>query len=165
MFSIKELYPDQMIASVYTFDWEQAALRYRGVMFDVDNTLVPHDAPEDEQTIRLFERLHQLGMKTMLVSNNGEERVRPFADRLHTDYVQKAGKPKKRGYEQAIAKLGLPREQILFVGDQIFTDIWGANRAGLRTILTEPVDPSTDEIQIVVKRWLEGPFRRVKDKK
>ena len=165
MFLIKELYPDQMIASVYTFDWEKAAKRYRGAIFDVDNTLVPHGAKEEEQTIQLFERLHGLGIQTMLVSNNGEGRVKPFADRLHTDYVHKAGKPKKRGYEQAIEKLGLQRGEILFVGDQIFTDIWGANRAGLFTILTEPVDPATDEIQIVVKRWLEKPFRRVKNKK
>ena len=50
-------------------------------------------------------------------------------------------------------------EKILFLGDQIFTDVWGANRAGMDTVLTEPVDPSTDEIQIVVKRWFEKPFR------
>ena len=57
-------------------------------------------------------------------------------------------------------KMGTDAGETLFVGDQIFTDIWGANRAGMDTILTDPVDRSTDEIQIVIKRFLERPFRR-----
>ena len=60
---------------------------------------------------------------------------------------------------ELVGKLGMKPERILFIGDQVFTDIWGANRAGMHTVLTEPVDPSTDEIQIVVKRWFEKPFR------
>lgn len=155
-----ELYPNKLIASVYTLDWEQLSKRYKGVIFDIDNTLVPHGAPADEQAVILFERIHRLGMKTMLVSNNGEARVKPFADLVKTDYVYKAGKPKKKGYESAIKKMGIAAKNILFIGDQIFTDVWGANRAGMDTMLTEPVDPSTDEIQIVIKRWFEKPFRR-----
>lgn len=156
---LKALYPGELTRSVYELDWEELAGRYGGVVFDIDNTLVPHGAPADDRAEALFDRLHRLGMKTMLVSNNGEERVKPFADRLHTDYVYKAGKPKKKGYEKAIRKLDMGPEKILFLGDQIFTDVWGANRAGMDTVLTEPVDPSTDEIQIVVKRWFEKPFR------
>lgn len=165
MFGIEALYPDNIIESVYSFDWEKAAKKYRGVIFDVDNTLVPHGAATEQRTVELFRRLHRLGIRTMLVSNNGEKRLEPFAKMLSTDYVPKAGKPKKKGYERAIQKLSVKKEEILFVGDQIFTDIWGANRVGLDTILTEPVDPSTDEVQIVVKRWLEKPFRRVRNKK
>lgn len=156
----KQLYPKKVIASVYGLDWEALAKKYRGVIFDIDNTLVPHGAPADEKAIRLFKRIHGLGMKTMLVSNNGEERVKPFADRIWTEYVYKAGKPKKSGYETAMKKMGTVPSDTLFIGDQIFTDVWGANRAGMDTMLTEPVDPSTDEIQIVVKRLFEKPFRR-----
>lgn len=157
---LKQLYPDNVIASVYNLDWETLSKRYGGVVFDIDNTLVPHGAPADDKAIRLFKRIHGLGMKTMLVSNNGEERVKPFADRLCTEYVYKAGKPKKGGYETAMKKMGTTPQNTLFIGDQIFTDVWGANRAGMDTMLTEPVDPSTDEIQIVIKRWFEKPFRR-----
>lgn len=157
---LHELYPDKLIVSVYRLDWEQLSKQYQGVIFDIDNTLVPHGAPADEQAVRLFEKLHRLGMKTMLVSNNGEERVKPFADKVKTEYVYKAGKPKKKGYELAAKKMGMTAKDTLFIGDQIFTDVWGANRAGMDTMLTEPVDPSTDEIQIVIKRWFEKPFRR-----
>ena len=161
---LKALYPKRLTASVYDLDWEKLAAHYGGVVFDIDNTLVPHGAPADQRAEALFGRLQSLGMKTILVSNNKEGRVRPFAESLHTDYVDKAGKPKKKGYEKAIRKLGLVPERILFLGDQIFTDIWGANRAGMYTILTEPVDPSTDEIQIVIKRWFEKPFRTIPEK-
>lgn len=155
-----KLYPDKIITSVYELDWESLAGRYRGVMFDIDNTLVPHGAPATPEAVRLFQRIHGLGMKTMLVSNNGEGRVKPFADQMETEYVHKAGKPKLQGYVRAMELMGTDAAHTLFIGDQIFTDVWGANRAGMYTMLTQPIDPSTDEIQIVIKRWFEGPFRR-----
>ena len=160
--SLKNLYPGRMVSSVYEMDWEKLALTYRGVIFDIDNTLVPHGAPADDRAKELFSRLHGLGMKTALVSNNGEERVRLFAEEVESIYLYKAGKPKRDGYEKAMQRMGTDTENTLFVGDQIFTDIFGGNRAGLDTVLTEPVDKSTDEPQIVVKRWLEKPFRKVR---
>ena len=153
---LEELYPDEVTASVYEMDWEKLAEDYDGVIFDIDNTLVPHGAGADGRAMRLFRHLRELGFLTMLISNNSEARVKPFAWQLQTEYVHKAGKPKKRGYERAIRQMKLSPGRILFVGDQI----WGANRAGMRTVLTDPVDPATDEIQIVIKRWLEKPFRR-----
>ena len=94
--SLKNLYPGRMVSSVYEMDWEKLALTYRGVIFDIDNTLVPHGAPADDRAKELFSRLHGLGMKTALVSNNGEERVRLFAEEVESIYLYKAGKPKRR---------------------------------------------------------------------
>lgn len=159
MFDI--FFPDRYVASTYAIDFDELYERgFRGLIFDIDNTLVPHGAGADGRAMRLFRHLRELGFLTMLISNNSEARVKPFAWQLQTEYVHKAGKPKKRGYERAIRQMKLSPGRILFVGDQIFTDIWGANRAGMRTVLTDPVDPATDEIQIVIKRWLEKPFRR-----
>lgn len=70
------------------------AKHYQGVIFDIDNTLVPHGAPADEKIIKLFEKIHALGMKTMLVSNNGEERVRPFAEQVNQRIYLQSGKTK-----------------------------------------------------------------------
>ena len=156
----QNFYPNKLIRSVYELDWEELSRTYGGVIFDIDNTLVPHGAAADEAAIQLFARIHNLGMKTMLVSNNGEARVKPFAQQVQTDYIYKAGKPKVEGYNKAMAKMGTDPKHTLFIGDQIFTDVWGANRAGIYTMLTQPVDKSTDEIQIVIKRWFEGPFRK-----
>ncbi len=154
----QNFYPNKLIRSVYELNWEELSRTYGGVIFDIDNTLVPHGAAADEAAIQLFARIHNLGMKTMLVSNNGEARVKPFAQQVQTDYIYKAGKPKVEGYNKAMAKMGTDPKHTLFIGDQIFTDVWGANRAGIYTMLTQPVDKSTDEIQIVIKRWFEGHF-------
>ena len=156
----QNLYPNKLIRSVYELDWEELSRTYGGVIFDIDNTLVPHGAAADEAAIQLFARIHHLGMKTMLVSNNGEARVKPFAQQVQTDYIYKAGKPKVEGYNKAMAKMGTDPKHTLFIGDQIFTDVWGASRVGIYTMMTQPVDKSTDEIQIVIKRWFEGPFRK-----
>lgn len=159
MFDI--FFPDGYAAAAYVIDFDELyESGFRGIIFDIDNTLVPHGAGADGRAMRLFRHLRELGFLTMLISNNSEARVKPFAWQLQTEYVHKAGKPKKRGYERAIRQMKLSPGRILFVGDQIFTDIWGANRAGMRTVLTDPVAPATDEIQIVIKRWLEKPFRR-----
>ncbi|MBQ8814351.1 MAG: YqeG family HAD IIIA-type phosphatase [Lachnospiraceae bacterium] len=153
-------YPDQWIDSVYTFDFETArAQGYRAVLFDVDNTLVPHGAPATEEAIRLFERLRQLGFVTCLMSNNKEPRVKSFAEKVDSPYLYKAGKPMKKGYLKAMEITGTTPADTLFIGDQLFTDVWGAKRCGVRCVLTKPIDPK-EEIQIVFKRRLEKPVLR-----
>ncbi len=151
-------YPKEYLDSTYVIDFESLyQAGYRGILFDVDNTLVPHDAPADERSIALFERLHEMGFSTCLISNNREPRVTPFANALKTLYVYKAGKPKRRGYEEGMRRMGTQRSNTLFVGDQLFTDVWGANRAGMHSILVKPMNPK-EEIQIVVKRYVEKPI-------
>ena len=71
-------------------------------------------------------------------------------------HIYKAGKPKPSGYRAAMERLGTDTKNTLFVGDQIFTDIIGANLAGIRSILVAPIDPH-EEIQIVLKRFIEKP--------
>lgn len=150
-------YPDQEAASAYVIPYEELYKQgYRGIIFDIDNTLVPHGAPADERSVRLFDRLRKIGYRTILLSNNKEPRVKMFHDDVGADYIYKAGKPAVAGYRRAMERMGTDRENTFFVGDQLFTDIWGAKRAGLRTFLTKPIDPA-EEIQIVLKRYLEKP--------
>lgn len=151
------LYPGEYIESTYRIDFDKLYENgYRGVIFDIDNTLVPHGAPADEQAISLFTHLKELGFSCMLLSNNKEPRVKPFAEAVGAQYVYKAGKPKPSGYRNAMQQLGTDITNTLFVGDQIFTDVVGANLAGIRTILVKPIHPK-EEIQIVLKRFLEKP--------
>ena len=124
---------------------------YRGILFDIDNTLVPHDEPVDDKARVFIERLKEIGFSICLISNNDEERVKTFADPLDVKYVYKAWKPKREGYLQGMKILGTDIGNSLFVGDQIFTDIWGANRAGMYSILLDPINPR-EEIQIILKR-------------
>lgn len=150
-----QFYPKEDRESAYVIDYERFYKEgYRGVIFDVDNTLVPHNAPADARARELFARLKGLGFSSCLLSNNKEPRVKLFSQAVHTQYIFKAGKPSVRGYEAAMEKMGTTRKNTLFVGDQLFTDIYGANRTGLYTVLVKPIHPK-EEIQIVLKRYLE----------
>lgn len=148
-------YPKQRAASAYDIPYERLREKgIRGVIFDIDNTLVPHDAPAEKKTVELFERLHRLGCATCLLSNNKEKRVAEFAGQVDSPYIFKAGKPKMGGYEKAMKLIGTDRTSTLFVGDQLFTDVFGANRAGIASVLVNPINPR-EEIQIVLKRYPE----------
>lgn len=149
------LYPDEYMDSTYAIDFKKLYKDgYRGILFDIDNTLVPHGAPADERAIALFKELKQIGFTTCLISNNKEPRVKSFCDKVDSDYIFKAGKPLSGGYEEGIRKMKTTKENTLFIGDQIFTDVLGAKRAGLYTIMVKPIHPK-EEIQIVLKRYLE----------
>jgi HAD superfamily phosphatase (TIGR01668 family) len=149
-------YPDYEAESTYSIDFEQLYQKgYRGVIFDIDNTLVPHGAPADERAIRFFNRLHELGFSAVLLSNNKEPRVQSFCNQvLYAKYIYKAGKPSRKGYLEAMKMMGTNAGNTLFVGDQLFTDVWGAKRTGIVSYLVKPIHPK-EEIQIVLKRRLE----------
>lgn len=127
---------------------------FRGVVFDIDNTLVPHGAPADERASALVKRLQNDGFQVMFLSNNKEPRVKMFSDAVGGAYIYKAGKPGRAGYLKAMELLGTGPADTMFVGDQLFTDIWGAKKAGMETWLVKPIHPK-EEIQIVLKRKLE----------
>lgn len=152
---LEQFYPKEWLDSTDQIPWEQWKERgIRGVIFDIDNTLVPHGAPADERALRLFGTLHELDMRTCLLSNNKEPRVSAFAAQVDSPYIYKAGKPGVKNYLRAMEKMGTDKETTLFVGDQLFTDVYGANRCGIYGILVKPIDPR-EEIQIVLKRYLE----------
>lgn len=153
---LKRFYPDEYLDSTYQIDFEKYYEEgYRGVIFDIDNTLVPHGAPADERAVALFERLKAIGFQTVLLSNNKEPRVKMFFDGVTAShYIYKAGKPGTKNYEKAMALIGTNKQNTFFVGDQIFTDVYGAKRTGIRGILVKPIHPK-EEIQIVLKRYLE----------
>ena len=152
---LERFYPDADVESAYGIDYEGLYDKgYRGIIFDIDNTLVPHGAPADERAVALFRRLRQTGFKLLVLSNNKEPRVKTFAQRVGAKYIFKAGKPARAGYERAMKELGTQPGNTVFVGDQLFTDVWGARRAGIFTFLVQPIHPK-EEIQIVLKRKLE----------
>ncbi len=151
----ERFYPDEYLDSAYEIDYGKLYKEgYRGVIFDIDNTLVPHGAPADTRSIRLFAKLKETGFESCLLSNNKEPRVKMFNDKVHSRYIYKAGKPAVKNYVRAMELMGTTPETTMFVGDQLFTDVWGAKKAGIRTWLVKPIHPK-EEIQIVLKRRLE----------
>ena len=148
-------FPDAYMDSTYVIDFEKLYKEgIRGVIFDIDNTLVPHGAPADERAIRLFARLRSIGLDYCLISNNQLPRVKPFADAVQAKFVEDAHKPSRKNYLKAMKLMHVDLDSCIFVGDQIFTDVYGAKRCGMHTILVKPLHPK-EEIQIVLKRYLE----------
>ncbi|MCR4838144.1 MAG: HAD-IIIA family hydrolase [Eubacterium sp.] len=157
------LYPNAYFTSTYAIDFAKLyRAGFRGILFDIDNTLVPHDAMTDERSRTLLRQLREIGFSICFVSNNDEPRVANFVAELHVDglpdpqYIFKAAKPRGQGYIDGIRKMDLHHSQVIFVGDQLLTDIWGANNAKLPSILVQPVAPET-KLQIKLKRILEKP--------
>lgn len=152
---LQRFYPKEYLDSTYEIDFEARYRQgYRGIIFDIDNTLVPHGLPADARAIALFKRLKETGYQVTMLSNNKEPRVKMFCDAVDAPYIYRAGKPNPDKYRQAMKDMGTNEKNTLFVGDQIFTDVWGANKAGIYSILVKPIHPK-EEIQIVLKRYLE----------
>ena len=152
---LKRFYPDHRAPSVYDIDFDSLYQEgVRGLLFDIDNTLVPHGAPADEQVIRLFAQLRETGFHTCLISNNQAPRIIPFAEKVKSDFICDAHKPSRAGYLKAMKQMGTGPASTVFMGDQLFTDVYGAKRAGIVSWLVNPIHPK-EEIQIVLKRYLE----------
>lgn len=150
-----KFFPDEYVASTYEISFEKLYEEgYRGVIFDIDNTLVPHGAPADERAKKLFLKLREIGFSSCLLSNNQEPRVKMFNEEIGTNYIFNAHKPSTKNYLHAMEVMGTDLTNTVFVGDQLFTDVWGAKRTGIRNILVKPIHPK-EEIQIVLKRKLE----------
>lgn len=148
-------YPSRWEDSTYDIDFENLYKRgFRNLIFDIDNTLVCHGAPQNEKSLPFLKGLMEMGFKIVFLSNNKEPRVKSFNDPLGAMYIYKAGKPGTKNYLKAVEMMGGTVNNTVFIGDQLFTDVWGANRAGISTILVKPIDKH-EEIQIVLKRRLE----------
>ncbi len=155
------LFPSEYYESTYAIDFQKYYdLGYRGILFDIDNTLVPHDKMHDDRSRALFKKLKDIGFKVCFVSNNEEPRVKEFNDEVNVEYVYKAGKPKAEGFLKGVKKLNIKRSTTIFIGDQLFTDIWGANNAKIHSILVNPLDKEI-KYYIVLKRILEFPIKKM----
>ena len=135
---LERWYPTAHVPSVFAIDYEKlAALGYKGILFDIDNTLVHHGDDSTPEVDALFRHIHSLGLKTLLLSDNSAVRIERFNRNIRTLFIAEAGKPDPAAYRRACAILGLPPEQVVCVGDQVFRDIRGANSAGLDSILVD----------------------------
>ncbi len=158
---MKNFYPDLYLENIGSITASMLTkMGMEAVVLDVDNTLVPHDDPNPTPEVEKFlSDMREGNIKICVVSNNNEKRVKPFCDRLGVEYfVSDALKPRAYGYLKAAEIMGVKAEKTAAIGDQIFTDVWGGNRAGCYTILLKPIDTESEPFYIKIKRILEKPF-------
>ena len=120
------------------------ALQRRGIrllLADLDNTLVPYGVPEPTQQVRDWTaQLQKHGITLFVLSNNRHaQRPSTFANGLEVPYIGHAGKPKTPSFFKAMEQMGVTPQETAIVGDQVFTDVLGGNRAGVTTILVKPI--------------------------
>ncbi len=133
-------------------------LGIKGLILDVDNTLTTHDNPEPAENVpEWVDSMKKNNIKLIIVSNNHPPRVKPFADMLGIDFVCEGKKPLSKGFKEAVKKINLPKKNIAAVGDQIFTDVLGANLYGIKMLYTVPIEHEKTTF-FKIKRTLEKPF-------
>ena len=133
---IKKYYPYEYAESVFMIDYQKLYQKgFRGIIFDIDNTLVHHGDDSIPEIDDLFRKIQGLGLKTLLLSNNDRGRVERFTKNIDTLYICDADKPNPQNYLKAVEMLNIKKEEAVVIGDQVFTDILGANRSGLASIL------------------------------
>lgn len=153
--------PDMAFYDVYAITPEALAeLGIKGIVFDIDNTIAPYEVEDPTQKMKdYFVTLRESGIKMAFVSNNKGARVSRFNESLGLYYVCKAGKPSPKGVKKCIEHFGLTNDEVIAVGDQIFTDCIAAHRAGIKFALVKPIQP-VESAFFRFKRFLERPFVR-----
>lgn len=151
----KLFYPYEYVDSVFSIDFNELYNKgYRGIIFDIDNTLVHHGDDSTKEIDELFKIIQDIGFKTLILSNNNKERVQRFLKNIDSLYICDAEKPKTTNYIKAIEMMGILKKETIFIGDQIFTDILGANRSGIANILVKFIQ-AKNETKIGKRRQLE----------
>lgn len=153
--------PWKKVDNIYelTGQW-LASMDIRFLMVDLDNTLCPYNTPmPDERLLAWRDDLARSGVRLFLLSNSRKPaRAAGFAQAMDIPFLGHAGKPKVAGYRKAMADNHVSPEQCAMAGDQVFTDILGANRAGIRSILVKPISLKGNPGRYL-RYWAECPIR------
>lgn len=133
--------PTWMVESIYQITAEQLKEHnIRAVITDLDNTLIAWNHPEGtEETIAWIKAMQDAEIPVVVLSNNHHKRVEKAAKALNVAFIPNALKPFGFGFRKVFKKLNVPKENLVMVGDQIITDIKGANTAGIKNILVKPI--------------------------
>lgn len=163
-----KLMPNQYVKSV--FEITPDALKaegIKGIITDLDNTLVAWDVEEaTEEIIEWFQSMADNNIKVTIISNNNQQRVRIFSEPLNTPFIYSARKPLGKAFKKATKQMNLKREEIVVMGDQLFTDVLGGNIAGFYTVLVVPVAKTDGKLtrinRLMERRFLDWMRRRGK---
>ena len=152
--------PDMYQKSIYHIDYDK--LRDDGIqclLFDLDNTCVPYkDNIPNKKLEDLFETLKDMDFKLIIFSNASRRRIKPFKDALNVDSLAKAGKPRKKSFLKVLKLFNYDLSEVAIVGDQLYKDILGGNRVGIKTILVNPM--SNDDM--ILTKIIFRPLEKIK---
>lgn len=153
--------PDAYAQSIFSINYEKLKERnIKCLIFDLDNTLAPVEAKSPDMKIKnLVAKLEDMGFKIIIVSNSPMDRVQPFKEGLNVDSAYSAMKPLKKKYKKILRTYNFKDNEIACVGDQLLTDILGANRMGFTSILVNPIS-TNDFFFTKINRWFESKIMK-----
>lgn len=153
--------PTWMIDAIYCVTPKQLQQHnIKAVLTDLDNTLVAWNNPDGTRELHdWLLQMKQAQIPVLIVSNNSADRIARVADPLQLDFVARALKPMTRGLKEAAKTLQLDPSQMVMVGDQLLTDVWAANNAGMRSILVKPLI-ETDQWNTKINRFFEKGVKK-----
>lgn len=133
--------PTWMVHSVYSITAEQLKDNgIKAVLVDLDNTLIAWNQLEaTEESLNWIQEIKESGIEMMILSNNSGDRIQKVAEILEVEYIARSMKPLTGAFKKAEKKLGISSDEMVMVGDQLITDILGANRYQLKSILVKPI--------------------------
>lgn len=148
--------PDIYVKSIYYINYEKLYKNgVRCLIFDLDNTITPyHVKVPTKRQKKLFDELKDIGFKIIIMSNAPKNKVEPFKNFLLVDACYFSLKPKKDKYLQIMDTFKYKNNEIACIGDQLLTDVWGANRVDLTSILVNPLT-SKDNGVTLLNRLIE----------
>lgn len=135
------LYPKLYYKNIQSIDLDELErLKIKGIILDVDNTLIDYKRIMPSEVKTWVEQAKNKDFKVCILSNsNRKDKISKVANDLELEYIMCAKKPSKSGYVKVLKLLGLPPEECAAVGDQVFTDVIGANRMNINSIYVEPI--------------------------
>lgn len=162
---LNKFLPREYVDSV--FDIDPVALKekgIKGIITDLDNTLVAWDAPNATPEIEAwFKKMEDHDIKVTVISNNNSNRVQIFSEPLGVPFLPSAKKPLRGAFKRGVKMMGLQKHEVAVIGDQLLTDILGGNRAGCYTILVVPIVQTDAKITQFNRRLERKILRRLRD--
>ena len=129
----------------------------RLLMLDFDNTIVPYTTDEPTTLVAAWLKwMTDCNMYVCIVSNSKRDRVKIFCEKYGLHCITHAGKPGTKGILECLRKFGCKPEEAMLIGDQIYTDTLGGNRAGVRTVLVKSIHNHTFWLKL--RHVAELPF-------
>jgi hypothetical protein len=158
---LRKYAPDERLASIHEIDLE--SLRFKGIeglIFDLDNTIGTWGFRQiDEQMLTHIQDLHNNGFKLAFLSNDhGKDREYVTESLAQFPLIYAARKPELAGYRAILAQMNLPPSNVAMIGDQLFTDVFGAKRMGMYAIMVKPVSPEVENWEVGIRRFFERVF-------
>ncbi|MDO4670287.1 MAG: YqeG family HAD IIIA-type phosphatase [Aerococcus sp.] len=157
--------PTWLVESIYQITAEDLHRQgISGIVTDLDNTLLPwHELDATPELLDWVKNLNQCGIKVMILSNNHTERVQRVAEQMGVIFYASALKPLRRGIRSLLDQTALEADQIVLVGDQLLTDIFSANRMGIKSALVQPMvktDIAFSKVNRCIERALIKHFQK-----